>query len=378
MSYYWKRLGRVYFSTLIAQCARSGAVPYWLAPVSAIVFALGLVLWTRADELLARPLHLHRWPPGRTFVRLILVLLPFGGGTLAMMLPTFIERPSYIVCMATATAVNIFYPLDGCSPEWFIGAYVLYVLVHPPVSMLLRLIDETAGAGGLALLLVPVLALCISLIYGIPMDEGVYNAAGGIRNHSFQYPPAVFADYCTFLMGAILAVLCQRLSERFPALSSHPASHPLEARPVVSTIGDGAFIALLVIIVVEAQRCTAMSFPETSSCEVGFNNLQHNLHWEHVVTPLTMLYVLCSASTRGGGWLARMFRSPLFTFLGMIMLETYLLMFVITGALEQLQIAGISSCSPAVAVVVLFVCLIGTSYILSQLVVQPFVSEAGN
>jgi hypothetical protein len=263
LSYYKARLGRVAIATELAimlQMIGSGTNEFemWRGPLAALVVCFGLVAWTHVDAIGRRMPFVECKAMGpatrRPYVLLFCVALPFGGATLALLWQfLFPEEGSHVVkgkplsCFATLSIAMLFPDSNCINGNWFVGEYTMFVLVHPAVSHVLRLIETGTGVCGLLVVLIGLAGLGSTMWLLDKPTVSIY--------HSFAYPTGILLDYASFTVGATVTLLSQNLVRREPTLGAYPARSACETRPIVGFLGDVCLLGMFAFAIEEGYRC---------------------------------------------------------------------------------------------------------------------------
>jgi hypothetical protein len=302
LNYYITRLGRVVVSTLIAALVTLDPVESaqdlagfedWRGVrgvLAALSVSIGLIIRARA-HLAISPYHTipyhtipyhtipyHTISPDRissvrarqaraaalsrslglTMVWPVVIfgaLLPFGGLAFVLLYSTIKRDPGALVCLATVgvadTLSGVLMGEGGAHGShshgvicpsynvmWFIAQLIVFVVWHPAVGALLRVINARGGANSVVLVLA---VLCAAVSFGGLAEAGHRSTPRSALTFSL--------DYGTYLVGAVVAELARELARRFPPLCAHPPRKAYDLRRLIGAVGDLSFLGVIAMVV---------------------------------------------------------------------------------------------------------------------------------
>lgn len=191
----------------------------------------------------------------------------------------------------------------------FIGAMVVFVSIHPPVALLLRVAARQGKAhfgpfGGVATLLIVLAGVC-------SVAMGAFGSSNGTI-------AATAAVYGSFLAGALLIMLARSVAVLLPSLCLQLPRAPTYAdprplvRPLAGLCADAFFLSIAV---------PALFFPVKG--DPASPKFQGDPASPKFL--LVAAYLLLSCCTAGAGLSAWLLRTTPLTFVGSVALEVYVL-----------------------------------------------------
>ena len=376
--FYASRLGRVIISTLISLCVGAGMNKFqkdcvtehklhnkimtltnsgfiwWRGPLAGLVASLGLIACHHA--------HMNEKIKVPQWATLLVCAGTFGGGTVALLWVFFEASPDLLSCFGSVTIIDVILrPSTTICPSpayWFIGEMIIFILIHPAVSLLLSVLDKKVGLPGLII-------LQMALI-------GFASAAWSVEKwwQNRRTITSELIDYGTFLEGAVLATLTRSIARHLPQLTQRGS----QLRMIVGTLADLALLSTAIF---------ALVLPPIPN--FGGSVLSSHFFHERVVAAPVAVFLLCSGVTHGAGLAARALRNSVLAIIGQVALEIYVLsigwefVFGLLGLYGpgELQCMYKAELLGGQSVILFMLSLLWAAHALANYVVQPIISRTG-